>query len=366
MKSTSRQIGPKALVGDKGDGSGRKTGRGTWGETGDRTGGKTREEARGGTGKRLRGEAGVGTRGRSRKKAGGKTLGDGLLVTLENRWRGTKAEESTESTAVLVSKSIGLSTPLGSISRSTVSTLIGVYKREGLSNGTINRRLSALSTILDVSSKAGLCLPVDVTKGMMLKESKGRVRVVSPEELLELKRLMPLHAPLLHFLVMTGMRVQEALRLRRIDVDETRALVVDSKNGCSRRVPIAPGALNAAVWPHTCEPRVFQLTQGGLNRSWAAARKTLGLEADKSFVPHALRHTCATRLVASGMPLALVQRWLGHKSITMTMRYAHVDDSMVQEWVKKLPGWRSYEDLGDDVRNAQPTQQASGPAVEQV
>jgi integrase len=50
----------------------------------------------------------------------------------------------------------------------------------------------------------------------------------------------------------------------------------------------------------------------------------MGLKDDKQFVPHALRHTCASRLAQGGMTIQKIQRWLGHKSLTQTMRYAHL------------------------------------------
>jgi site-specific recombinase XerD len=48
----------------------------------------------------------------------------------------------------------------------------------------------------------------------------------------------------------------------------------------------------------------------------------LGDEED--VVPHILRHTCASRLVRGGIDLRRVQMWLGHQTLEMTMRYAHL------------------------------------------
>ena len=50
----------------------------------------------------------------------------------------------------------------------------------------------------------------------------------------------------------------------------------------------------------------------------------MGLAEDDGFVPHALRHTWASRLIQRGVSLRVVQEWLGHKTITVTMRYAHL------------------------------------------
>ena len=43
-----------------------------------------------------------------------------------------------------------------------------------------------------------------------------------------------------------------------------------------------------------------------------------------ALTPHVLRHSCITWLVERGVPLPVVQRFAGHGSIDVTMRYAHV------------------------------------------
>jgi integrase len=63
---------------------------------------------------------------------------------------------------------------------------------------------------------------------------------------------------------------------------------------------------------------------------WAKARKELGLENDPWFVFHACRHTCATRLVEKNVNVFVIQRFMGHKRIETTKRYAHVSDEQLQ------------------------------------
>ena len=50
----------------------------------------------------------------------------------------------------------------------------------------------------------------------------------------------------------------------------------------------------------------------------------MNLRGDKEFVIHALRHTCASRLVNKGIDLYVVKEWLGHSSIQVTEKYAHL------------------------------------------
>ncbi|HKD43059.1 MAG TPA: tyrosine-type recombinase/integrase, partial [Myxococcaceae bacterium] len=51
---------------------------------------------------------------------------------------------------------------------------------------------------------------------------------------------------------------------------------------------------------------------------------------------HTLRHTFASHLVMSGVPLAAVQKLLGHASIKTTMRYAHLSPSIAMDAVNVL------------------------------
>ena len=53
----------------------------------------------------------------------------------------------------------------------------------------------------------------------------------------------------------------------------------------------------------------------------AKVAKLAGL---RHILPHVLRHTFASHAVMRGVPLKLVSDWMGHSTITMTMRYAHL------------------------------------------
>ena len=51
---------------------------------------------------------------------------------------------------------------------------------------------------------------------------------------------------------------------------------------------------------------------------------------------HDLRHTFASKLMMNGADIGSVQKLLGHKDITMTMRYSHLSNAHLRETVKKL------------------------------
>jgi site-specific recombinase XerD len=62
----------------------------------------------------------------------------------------------------------------------------------------------------------------------------------------------------------------------------------------------------------------------------------MGLIGDLEFVIHSLRHTCASRLVNAGVDLYVVCKWLGHSSIQITERYAHLNPDKLVHAVEVL------------------------------
>jgi integrase len=71
-----------------------------------------------------------------------------------------------------------------------------------------------------------------------------------------------------------------------------------------------------------------------LRRIFYQARDACGV--GNSITLHSLRHTTATRLMERGENMRTIQRFLGHKIITTTERYTHVNDDLLLEAAKKL------------------------------
>lgn len=67
--------------------------------------------------------------------------------------------------------------------------------------------------------------------------------------------------------------------------------------------------------------------------SWAKAREACGLQHVRW---HDLRHTCASWLVQAGVPLHTVSEVLGHSSMAMTRRYAHLSPEHLSDAIKKM------------------------------
>jgi integrase len=70
-----------------------------------------------------------------------------------------------------------------------------------------------------------------------------------------------------------------------------------------------------------------------LNRAWYPALKRAGIE---NFHFHDLRHTFASRFMMGGGDLYSLSKLMGHKSLAMTMRYAHLSPGHLRAEVERL------------------------------
>jgi len=80
----------------------------------------------------------------------------------------------------------------------------------------------------------------------------------------------------------------------------------------------------------------FTIDKYQAERAWNWARKDMGFGTDKEFVLHALRHSCASRMVNAGVDLYVVKEWLGHSSIQVTEKYAHLNPAKLVQAVEAL------------------------------
>lgn len=171
------------------------------------------------------------------------------------------------------------------------------------------------------------------------KEAKHRVRWFSDaEEKAMLDTAAHLGMSELHdFIVLgidTGFRRSELLGLTLSDHHKGNLLLHEgeTKSGEHRTVPCSPRVLAIIQARHTARHyKIFPtMTSSVCRKQWEDLRTLLGRDEDAGCIPHVLRHTCATRLVSEGVPLTVVQAWMGHKVIATTMRYAHLATGMLE------------------------------------
>jgi integrase/recombinase XerC len=133
-----------------------------------------------------------------------------------------------------------------------------------------------------------------------------------------------------------GLRIGEALALNHTDFSGGDRLVVTGKGNKQRSVPLLP-VVRAAVdkylaecpYPMEADDALFvgergeRLNPAVAQRHLRMLRRQLNLP--DTVTPHALRHSFATHLLASGADLRSLQELLGHSSLSTTQLYTQVD-----------------------------------------
>lgn len=213
-----------------------------------------------------------------------------------------------------------------SFTQDMLDSLIAALRKRGNSNATINRKMAALSKLLRKAFKMGDIHSLPEFRRQ--KERAGRIRFLEYDEEDRLFAAIQARSDLYYrfciFLVDTGARLGEGINLRWNDINEGRATFWITKSGRSRSVPLTVRA-NVAVSRQGAKLGPFcDVDQQQFRAAWNAAKRDAGLISDVDVVPHVLRHTCASRLVRGGIDIRRVQMWLGHQTLQMTMRYAHL------------------------------------------
>ena len=151
---------------------------------------------------------------------------------------------------------------------------------------------------------------------------------------------------LLTLLYGCGLRISEALSLRRNDVPLGQSLSILGKGSKERSVPVLPVVREAvtayaAKIPFALEktgPLFYSRRGKPMSAREAQSlmqklRGSLGL-AERA-TPHALRHSFATHLLANGGDLRAVQELLGHASLSTTQTYTEIDTRRLMEVYEK-------------------------------
>jgi integrase len=170
-----------------------------------------------------------------------------------------------------------------------------------------------------------------VRKVKLLEENNRRLRYLSKEECTNLLNACADHIrPIVITALNTGMRKSEVLSLKwdSIDLRHGFILLDKTKNGERREIPInqtVRDILSKIVRRVDVSYAFYDKNTGlayqDIKTAFNSACRRSGI---KDFHFHDLRHTFASHLVMAGVDLTTVKELLGHKTLTMTLRYAHL------------------------------------------
>jgi integrase/recombinase XerC len=200
-------------------------------------------------------------------------------------------------------------------------------------------KVGALSAIRAPKIGKSLPKPVPIAAAKRLADAEERAGEVRDPW------IWARDAAVMALLYGSGLRISEALGLRRRDVPLPGAgdvLVVTGKGNKRRMVPVLQNVLAliqnyVAICPHQITPEgpIFVGARGGplkariIQLTMERLRGALGLP--DSATPHALRHSFATHLLSRGGDLRAIQELLGHASLSTTQIYTGIDSERLLE-----------------------------------
>lgn len=268
-----------------------------------------------------------------------------------------------------------------------VEQLKGKLRESGLEPSTVNNVLIVLSKFFRCAVEWGW---VDHRPRVTwLRVPPSRFIYLSHEECRRVRQEaegMPWH-DMIVCAYRTGMRLSELQALQWDDVDlRQRVIMVRRsfsagmetfpKNKRGRAIPMTEDLHDLLARRPRISLRVFWTSESYYGFRSAAARG-LGLirrasGVQKCFTWHAFRHTFASLLVASGVPITTVQALMGHASIQMTMRYAHLAPGAYSTAIDTLAAAEQRELRKADghqvgtIGHLEPLAASSGVAAESV
>ena len=225
---------------------------------------------------------------------------------------------------------------------------LSILSERELSRPTVARKISSLKNFFKflLKDKVILSLDVSIFKSPKLKRSypksidsdlvaKAFVSLMDNEndQWINLR-----DRAVMLLLYGSGLRISEALSLKKKEAPNSDWLRVKGKGNKYRDVPLLPiicegvkEYLDLCPYDVKEDEPLFLGKRGGelspriIQRRVENLRYELGLPSHTT--PHALRHAFATHLLSGGADLRAIQQLLGHSSLSTTQRYTDVNES---------------------------------------
>jgi integrase len=231
----------------------------------------------------------------------------------------------------------------------------GEVEPKPLSLKTINNALCALSKLLNLAEEQKVIRQAPRVK-LFGKLPKSKFDFLTFEEV---ERLIDAAEPEWRTLILvalkTGLRQGELIGLQWADLDLSRGMVTVRrsvwrgvtdvpKGGRERTVELPVSAVDALkAHRHLrgrfvfCQDDGEPLTAGKLECPLRRAIKRADIGREEGRISwHDLRHTYGSHLAMKGVPLKVIQELMGHGTIDMTMRYAHLSPDTRRDAVAVL------------------------------
>lgn len=264
------------------------------------------------------------------------TISQSLKMVYDNVWKTGRNADGAMRNAQEAVDFFGKSTVLDAITTDKVDSWISRLRQIGNSNATINRKLAALSKLMSYARRRNkMATKPHFERQREGNKTNGRIRFLTRNEegmLVESfeEKGLDCHAEAIKVLVDTGLRPSELWRLQARDLNlELGVLTIwQTKTDKPRTVPMSTRVreiLKNRMENYPSGQLFPNSSNHWLIKEWNKVREAMGLTKDKEFIPYALRHTCASRLVQNNINPKVVMEWMGHSNLSMTDRYCHLN-----------------------------------------
>jgi integrase len=248
---------------------------------------------------------------------------------------------------------LGSATPLAQITTASIEDMkLRRLETDKVAQSTVDKNIAVAKSFFTWCVNQGLMSANPAKKVKLFHADNERVRFLDPDaeypKLLTEARKGPWYLePLIVLDVNTGLRRRNVLGLRWDQVDFKRRIIrIESrtKSGRPHNLPLNDTAFQKLQELHQktgSHGYVFVHLEGRFEGqpimdvknafNGAVARAKI-----HDFRFHDLRHTFCSWLAIRGVPLTAIQKLAGHKSIKMTLRYAHLSPRYLADEVKTL------------------------------
>jgi len=242
---------------------------------------------------------------------------------------------------------------IGPLRMSDVTPSVIARERDALATqvgpASVNRYLSAIGHVFTIAVTEWEWMDEHpMPKVRRLTEPRGRVRFLDDDERTRLLDACQKSSHQYLYLIVvlalsTGARRSEITRLKWSQVGPgcKRIILTETKNGERRVLPLA-GRARELMHQHVRQqvvgiewvfPGRSRRGPANIEKAWQKALKDTGIE---DFRFHDLRHSAASYLAMNGASLAEIAEILGHKTLSMVKRYAHLSEAHTADVVRRM------------------------------
>lgn len=220
---------------------------------------------------------------------------------------------------------------LDEISRGRLADYVTARLKSGTKAATVRRDLATLSCLCSCAVAWDLidANPVRQFGKRHLKEAPPRTNYPTTEQVEQLvANAPPTAGRLISLLAQTGMRLDEVCSLEwsQVSLPRREIRLTKTKTSSPRIVPLSDAALSTILGTprHSTSVYVFWHSDGARYTGFTGAFRKIAARAGVPFRCHDLRHHFASEFAQQTGDIAALKAILGHKTIAMTMRYAHL------------------------------------------